>query len=40
MIAEQIRGFILKVEEEGCLGALDKGVYRREEASLTSRSGA
>lgn len=40
VIAEQMWGFILKVEKAGCLGALDEGVYRREEASLTSRSGA
>lgn len=40
VIPEQMRGFISKVEEAGCLGALDEGVYGREEASLTSRFGA
>ena len=40
VIAEQMRGFISKVEEAGCLDAFDEGVYRREDASLTSRSGA
>ena len=40
VIPEQMRGFISKVEEAGCFGALDEGVYRREEASLTSRFGA
>ena len=39
VIPEQMRGFISKVEEAGCFGALDEGVYRREEASLTSRFG-
>lgn len=40
VIPEQMRGFISKVEEAGCLVALDEGVYGREEASLTSRFGA
>ena len=39
VIAEQMQSFISKVEEAGCLGAFDEGVYRREEASLTPRSG-